>query len=185
MAQSIHDFHDDPRNADIKIWINGALKHRVDATVSVFDSGFVLGDGVWEGLRVYEDSPPDRVLIHDAARPFASAELVTKVVAALDTSDAVVPAIAVANTLKAVDTGGIVKATVPRDGLFAAETPQGFRFAPIRDAHERAAASARKRSEDAPFQRSSEGGKCCPMSPSPRAPRTASVRACRTTSASE
>jgi branched-chain amino acid aminotransferase len=42
MAQSIHDFHDDPRNADIKIWINGTLKHRVDATVSVFDSGFVL-----------------------------------------------------------------------------------------------------------------------------------------------
>ncbi|HSI61111.1 MAG TPA: aminotransferase class IV [Ideonella sp.] len=57
MAQSIHDFHDDPRNADIKIWINGALKHRVDATVSVFDSGFVLGDGVWEGLRVVGGQP--------------------------------------------------------------------------------------------------------------------------------
>ena len=52
MSQSIHDFHDDPRNADIRIWVNGALKSRVDATVSVFDSGFVLGDGVWEGLRV-------------------------------------------------------------------------------------------------------------------------------------
>ena len=52
MSQSIHDFHDDPRNADIKIWINGALRSRVDATVSVFDSGFVLCDGVWEGLRV-------------------------------------------------------------------------------------------------------------------------------------
>jgi branched-chain amino acid aminotransferase len=52
MSQSIHDFHDDPRNAGIRIWINGSLKSRVDATVSVFDSGFVLGDGVWEGLRV-------------------------------------------------------------------------------------------------------------------------------------
>ncbi len=57
MSQSIHDFHDDPRNAGIKIWINGALRSRVDATVSVFDSGFVLGDGVWEGLRVVGGHP--------------------------------------------------------------------------------------------------------------------------------
>ncbi len=57
MAQSIHDFHDDPRNADIRIWVNGALKHRSEAVVSVFDSGFVLGDGVWEGLRVVGGQP--------------------------------------------------------------------------------------------------------------------------------
>jgi branched-chain amino acid aminotransferase len=57
MSQSIHDFHDDPRNADIKIWINGTLRSRVDASVSVFDSGFVLGDGVWEGLRVVGGHP--------------------------------------------------------------------------------------------------------------------------------
>jgi branched-chain amino acid aminotransferase len=57
MAQSIHDFHDDPRNAAILIWVNGALKPRAEATVSVFDSGFVLGDGVWEGLRVAGGHP--------------------------------------------------------------------------------------------------------------------------------
>lgn len=57
MAQSIHDFHDDPRNAGIRIWINGVLKPRAEATVSVFDSGFVLGDGVWEGLRVVDGHP--------------------------------------------------------------------------------------------------------------------------------
>lgn len=57
MSQSIHDFHDDPRNADIRIWINGQLKTRAEATVSVFDSGFVLGDGVWEGLRVVNGHP--------------------------------------------------------------------------------------------------------------------------------
>jgi branched-chain amino acid aminotransferase len=57
MAQSIHEFHDDPRNAGIRIWINGALKPRAEATVSVFDSGFVLGDGVWEGLRVAGGQP--------------------------------------------------------------------------------------------------------------------------------
>jgi branched-chain amino acid aminotransferase len=57
MSQSIHDFHDDPRNAGIRIWINGALKPRAEAMVSVFDSGFVLGDGVWEGLRISGGHP--------------------------------------------------------------------------------------------------------------------------------
>ena len=57
MAQSIHEFHDDPRNADIRIWVNGELKPRAEAVVSVFDSGFVLGDGVWEGLRVVDGHP--------------------------------------------------------------------------------------------------------------------------------
>ncbi len=57
MASSIHDFHDDPRNASILVWINGVLKPRAEATVSVFDSGFVLGDGVWEGLRVVDGQP--------------------------------------------------------------------------------------------------------------------------------
>jgi branched-chain amino acid aminotransferase len=57
MSTSIHDFHDDVRNADIRIWVNGALKPRAEATVSVFDSGFVLGDGVWEGFRVVAGQP--------------------------------------------------------------------------------------------------------------------------------
>ncbi|MEM7194426.1 MAG: aminotransferase class IV [Pseudomonadota bacterium] len=48
-----HDYQDDPRNADILIDINGEHVHRANATVSVFDSGFVLGDGIWEGLRVH------------------------------------------------------------------------------------------------------------------------------------
>lgn len=48
----VHDYPDDPRNADILISVNGELKHRDQAVVSVFDSGFLLGDGVWEGMRV-------------------------------------------------------------------------------------------------------------------------------------
>ena len=53
MAQSMHDVSD-PRNASIKINVNGELKPRAEAVVSVFDSGFMLGDGVWEGLRVHQ-----------------------------------------------------------------------------------------------------------------------------------
>ena len=49
-----HDALEDPRNADIKIYVNGALRHRSEATVSVYDSGFMLGDGMWEGMRLYD-----------------------------------------------------------------------------------------------------------------------------------
>jgi len=53
MTKGTHDYRDDPRNADIVIDINGEYFPRAEAKVSVFDSGFVLGDGVWEGLRVH------------------------------------------------------------------------------------------------------------------------------------
>jgi len=53
MATGTHDFVDDPRNAAILISVNGKLVPRAQAVVSVFDSGFILGDGVWEGLRVH------------------------------------------------------------------------------------------------------------------------------------
>ncbi|WP_262693297.1 aminotransferase class IV [Kordiimonas aquimaris] len=53
MAHGTHDYEDDPRNAEIKININGELFSRDNARISVFDSGFILGDGVWEGLRVH------------------------------------------------------------------------------------------------------------------------------------
>jgi len=52
-AKTTHDAEDDPRNRDIKIYINGDLRHRDEATVSVYDSGFLLGDGMWEGMRLY------------------------------------------------------------------------------------------------------------------------------------
>jgi branched-chain amino acid aminotransferase len=52
-TKGTHEYQDDPRNADIIIDINGEFFARDEARVSVFDSGFVLGDGVWEGLRVH------------------------------------------------------------------------------------------------------------------------------------
>jgi branched-chain amino acid aminotransferase len=68
MAKGTHDYNDDDRNATIKINVNGELFPREKATVSVFDSGFVLGDGVWEGIRLHEgtmvflDAHLDRLL---------------------------------------------------------------------------------------------------------------------------
>ena len=66
------DFAADPRNATVKIYVSGALVPREDAKVSIFDAGFVLGDGVWEGMRlhrgsvVFLDTHLDR--LHEGAR---------------------------------------------------------------------------------------------------------------------
>ncbi|MEM7021940.1 MAG: aminotransferase class IV [Pseudomonadota bacterium] len=53
MTHGTHDALEDPRNAEVKIYVNGELVPRDEAKVSVFDSGFMLGDGVWEGLRLH------------------------------------------------------------------------------------------------------------------------------------
>ena len=57
MAHGTHHYQDDQRNERILVWVNGELLPRERAVVSVFDSGFVLGDGVWEGLRVSAGHP--------------------------------------------------------------------------------------------------------------------------------
>ena len=53
MATGTHEYVDDPRNAEIFININGEFFPRSEAKISVFDSGFILGDGVWEGIRLH------------------------------------------------------------------------------------------------------------------------------------
>jgi len=52
--QTTHAAHDDARNETIRIWLNGRIVPKAEALVSVYDSGFMLGDGVWEGLRLYD-----------------------------------------------------------------------------------------------------------------------------------
>ncbi|MCA0920288.1 D-amino acid aminotransferase [Pseudooceanicola nanhaiensis] len=52
--QTTHDAEHDPRNDDLKFWLNGRIVGKADAVVSIYDSGFMLGDGIWEGLRLYD-----------------------------------------------------------------------------------------------------------------------------------
>ncbi len=96
-------------------------------------AGLEALDALPEPLR------PDLVLVHDGARPFVPATLVRRVLAALDAHDGAIPAVAVADTLKCCR-DGLVAGTVPRDGLYRAQTPQGFRFALLRDLHQAAQA---------------------------------------------
>ena len=83
-------------------------------------------------------SPPDYVLVHDAARPYVPADLLQRVLDALQTSPGAIPALAVVDTLKRVGDDAMIAETVPRDGLWRAQTPQGFRFQDLLAAHETA-----------------------------------------------
>lgn len=99
------------------------------------------------GLESLAGSPPDAVLIHDAARPLVPGAVVDRVLDALATAPAALPVLPVVDTLKS-GAGGLVTATVPRAGLWRAQTPQGFRFPEILAAH-RAAAGAPAATDDA------------------------------------
>lgn len=96
--------------------------------------GATRQDSVRLGLESLQSLCPDKVLIHDGARPFLDEALVARVVTALDHHDGAIPAIAVADTLKK-GRDGLVETTIDRSGLWRAQTPQGFRFAPLLDAH--------------------------------------------------
>ncbi|MBS0250452.1 MAG: bifunctional 2-C-methyl-D-erythritol 4-phosphate cytidylyltransferase/2-C-methyl-D-erythritol 2,4-cyclodiphosphate synthase [Proteobacteria bacterium] len=101
--------------------------------------GATRQDSVLRGLEALaSSSKPDLVLIHDAARPFVSAKTISKVIAALGDRPGALAALAVTDTLKRA-ANGIVTDTIARDGLWRAQTPQGFHFAPILNAHRKAA----------------------------------------------
>jgi 2-C-methyl-D-erythritol 4-phosphate cytidylyltransferase/2-C-methyl-D-erythritol 2,4-cyclodiphosphate synthase len=95
------------------------------------------------GLEAMVASPPDLVLVHDAARPFVSAALISRAIAAAADSGAAIPAVAVTDTVKRVDAGGRVCETLDRAVLRTVQTPQAFRYAALLEAHRRAAGSGR------------------------------------------
>ncbi|MDK9695991.1 MAG: bifunctional 2-C-methyl-D-erythritol 4-phosphate cytidylyltransferase/2-C-methyl-D-erythritol 2,4-cyclodiphosphate synthase [Siculibacillus sp.] len=95
------------------------------------------------GLAALAALDPDLVLVHDAARPFVSAAILDRTVAALAESEAVLVAVPVVDTLKRADGEGRVADTVSRERMWAAQTPQGFRYRPLAAAHARAAAEGR------------------------------------------
>jgi 2-C-methyl-D-erythritol 4-phosphate cytidylyltransferase/2-C-methyl-D-erythritol 2,4-cyclodiphosphate synthase len=96
--------------------------------------GATRQDSVRLGLEALATQTPDIVLVHDAARPMIPAGTIPALLAALKTTPGAIPALPVADTLKRADRGGIT-ATVPRDGLYRAQTPQAFRFPVLLAAH--------------------------------------------------
>lgn len=95
------------------------------------------------GLEALAPHRPDIVLVHDAARPFASAALVSRAIAAAADSMAAVPATPVSDTVKKIDRAGSVVETLDRSQLVTVQTPQAFAYLLLLDAHRRAAAAGR------------------------------------------
>lgn len=91
-------------------------------------------ESVREGLKALSAPGCGRVLIHDAARPLVSSTLIQRVVDGLATSRAVLPVLPVADTLRRTDAVGT--SIIPRDGVVVAQTPQGFCFSTIHEAHQ-------------------------------------------------
>ena len=112
-----------------------------DANISFVYGGATRQQSVLNGLKALGKAEPSHVLIHDAVRPFFDEALLERIADALRAgNDAVLPVIAVADTLKKADHEGFVTATVSRAGLYAAQTPQAFGFSAIFRAHSKAEA---------------------------------------------
>jgi 2-C-methyl-D-erythritol 4-phosphate cytidylyltransferase/2-C-methyl-D-erythritol 2,4-cyclodiphosphate synthase len=100
----------------------------------VVPGGVTRQDSVRAGLEALAPHRPDIVLVHDAARPFIPEGTIPALLAALKESPGAIPAAPVADTLKRV-VRGVITETVPRIGLFRAQTPQAFRFQTLLAAH--------------------------------------------------
>lgn len=119
-----------------------AAADKIDVLPPAF-GGATRQASVRNGLEALAERKPDIVLVHDAARPFATQALVARAIDAAEKTGAAVPGLAVTDTIKAVDDGGFVAQTLDRNRLRAIQTPQGFAFAPLLDAHRKAAAQGR------------------------------------------
>jgi len=104
------------------------------AHLPVVAGGETRQASVRAGLEALAPLGPDIVLVHDAARPFIPAGTVAALLAALEEAPGAIPAVPVADTLKRA-AGGKILATVDREGLFRAQTPQGFWFSALLEAH--------------------------------------------------
>ncbi|WP_141211570.1 bifunctional 2-C-methyl-D-erythritol 4-phosphate cytidylyltransferase/2-C-methyl-D-erythritol 2,4-cyclodiphosphate synthase [Brucella grignonensis] len=129
-------------HADDAALYDNAIADR-SSNIRVVTGGPTRQESTRLGLLALGEDAPQYVLIHDGVRPFIEQDLLARIFDNLTPEEGVLPALAVSDTLKQSASDGTVKTTVPRAGLFAAQTPQAFPFAPILVAHEKAFTSGR------------------------------------------
>lgn len=147
LAYSIVRFLSHPRIGHVQVVIHPDDLELYTAATATYDlpppvaGGATRQESVHNGLKALaaECGSGDRVLIHDGARPFVTTAVIDRVINALDDAPGAIAALPVTDTLKR-DANGCISATVPRDGIWRAQTPQGFDLAAILNAHETAAA---------------------------------------------
>ena len=151
LRHAVSGFVDHPAVDRVRAVIGAADREDCDRALDGLDlmepvtGGETRQDSARLGLESLVPVEPRTVLIHDAARPFADAATISRVLAALEARPAALPAVPVSDTLKRQRDGAdvpLVGETVERRGLWCAQTPQGFRFAEILAAHREAAGMA-------------------------------------------
>lgn len=156
LAETVCRFDAHPLIDDIVVVIHADDRALYDKALSSVESrklrapvtgGATRQDSVFAGLKALRPFPSGKVLVHDGVRPFVSDATIDRVIGALDRHPAILPALPVVDTIKYVETldgtgARIVRETVDRSRLWSAQTPQGFHFAPLCAAHEKAAGQA-------------------------------------------
>jgi 2-C-methyl-D-erythritol 4-phosphate cytidylyltransferase/2-C-methyl-D-erythritol 2,4-cyclodiphosphate synthase len=147
LRHAVSAFIANPRITGIQLAIRPEDRGEYDAALAGLDllppvaGGAERQDSVLLGLEALAPLGPDRVLIHDGARPFPEAAMIDRVIDALDRAPAAIPGLPLGDTIKRV-AGETITETVDRSGLWRVQTPQGFHFDAILTAHRAAAGKA-------------------------------------------
>jgi len=107
-----------------------------DVKLETCTGGATRTESVHAGLKALKSHDLDAVMIHDAARPFIFSKLIDQLVQALESHEAVLPALSSTNALMRVDESGNVDRAVDRDSIYAAQTPQCFHYKSIMEAYQ-------------------------------------------------
>src|SRR5439155_4307772 len=152
LRHAVAAFTEHPRIANVLVAIRPEDRSLFDSTVAGLRlippvaGGVTRQDSVRLGLEALATYRPQRVLIHDGARPFPDRQLVDRVIDGLDQAAAAIPCLPLRDTIKRSE-GRCIRETIDRSALWRAQTPQGFHFEAILAAH--GAAIGRELTDDA------------------------------------
>lgn len=126
-------------------------EYAIGGVISIIAGGAERNDSARLGLEELErlSFASSTVLIHDAARPLVSREIISNIINAARTADGAVPAVTLNDTIKRIGENNLIEATVPRDSLRAVQTPQGFELIHILELHREAAENDAAVTDDA------------------------------------
>lgn len=149
LRRSISLFHEAPGVSRVQVVIHPDDSDLYEESAQGFElpppvpGGETRQASVLAGLVALEPERPGEVLVHDAARPFASPALITRAIEAARSAGAAIPALRIADTVKTVDAAGRIVGTADRDTMRFVQTPQAFAFAPLLAAHRKAEQAGR------------------------------------------
>jgi 2-C-methyl-D-erythritol 4-phosphate cytidylyltransferase len=103
-------------------------KHKLGKAGNVVVGGKHRQDSVYNALKELNCKPDDVIIVHDAVRPFVSANLINRMINESVNYDCVIPGLPLTNTIKKTNKKGIVVNTIPRENLWSIQTPQFFKY---------------------------------------------------------